>query len=53
MVDLHAYLGRHFLDVPVAQRVSCVPANTDQDDVRRKKHAFEAEHIGSSSVRTH
>jgi hypothetical protein len=39
--------------VPVAQRVGCVPANTDQDDVSRETHSFEAEHIGSSSVRAH
>jgi hypothetical protein len=53
MVNRHASLGHHFLDVPVAQRVGCVPANTDQDDVSRETHSFEAEHIGSSSVRAH
>ena len=53
MVDRHAALLHHFFQVPVAQRVSHVPANADQDHVDRKAHPFEVEHVGSSWILGH
>lgn len=51
MVDRHAALLHHLLEVPVAQRISRVPADADQDHVDRKAHTFEVEHVDSSWVR--
>ena len=51
MVDRHAALFHHFFQVPVAQRICCVPANADKDHIDRKAHPFEIEHIDSSWVR--
>src|SRR5471032_3429991 len=51
MVDRHAALLHDLFQVPVAQRVSHVPANADQDHIDRETHPFEIEHVGSSSVR--
>src|SRR5471030_709064 len=36
--------------MPVAQRVSHIPADADQDHIDRKAHPFEVEHVDSSSV---
>ena len=50
MVDRHAALFHHLLEVPVAQRVGRVPADADQDHVDRKAHPFEVEHIDWSRI---
>ena len=44
MVDRHATRFQHFLDVPVAQRISRLPSNADQDDFDRETHSFKVEH---------
>lgn len=44
MADRYAALLRHFLDVPVAQRVSRIPADADQDDFDREAHSFKVDH---------
>ena len=36
--------------MPVAQRVSHIPPDADQNDVDRETHSFEVAHIDSSSV---
>src|SRR5476649_1313919 len=51
MVNRHAALFHHLLEVPVAQRVGRIPADADQDHIDRKAHPFEVEHINSSRVR--
>src|SRR5471030_222623 len=51
MVDRHAALLHDLFQVPVAQRVSHVPANADQYHIDRETHPFEIEHVDSSSVR--
>lgn len=37
-------LFHQFLDVRVAQPVSRIPADADQDDFDRERHSFEVEH---------
>ena len=44
IVEWHAALAHHLLKVPVAQRISGVPANANQDHIHRETHSFEAEH---------
>lgn len=44
MVDRNNMLFHHFLYVPVAQRVSRIPSNTDPDDFDRETHSFKVEH---------
>jgi hypothetical protein len=39
-----------FLEVPVAQRVSHVPPDAEQDHVDRATHPFEVMHVDLSSV---
>src|SRR5471032_1972297 len=51
MVDRHAALLHDLFQVPVAQRVSHIPANADQDHIDWETHPFEIEHVDSSSVR--
>jgi len=45
MVDRHATLFHHLLEVPVAQRIGGIPADADQEHVDRKAHTFEVEHV--------
>jgi hypothetical protein len=45
MVNRHAALFHDLLEMPVAQRVSRVPADADQDHINRKAHPFEVEHV--------
>ena len=40
-----------FLEMSVAQRVGCIPADANQDHVDRKAHPFEVEHVDSSWIR--
>jgi hypothetical protein len=47
MVDRHAALLHHLLEVTVPQRISGVPTDADQDHVDRKTHTFEVEHVDS------
>ena len=47
MIDRHAALCHHFLQVTVAERISQVPADTSQDDVFFEAVAFEVDHAGS------
>ena len=51
MVDRHAVLFHHLFQVTVAQRVSYIPPDANQDHVDRKAHLFEVEYIDSSRVR--
>jgi hypothetical protein len=51
MVDRHAALFHDLLEVPVAQRVGCIPADADQDHINRKAHPLEVEHVDSSWIR--
>jgi hypothetical protein len=53
MIDRHASLAQHLFDVAVAQRIGCVPADAEQNDIGREAHSFEAEHVKSRSVRRH
>jgi hypothetical protein len=51
MVDRHAALLHYLLEVPVAQRISGVPADADQNHINRKAHTFEVEHVDLSWIR--
>jgi hypothetical protein len=46
VVDVHAALRHHLLQIPIAQRVSQIPADTGQDDVLFKSVSFEVNHVG-------
>jgi hypothetical protein len=50
MVDRHAALFHHLLEVPVARRVGCIPAGIDQDHIDRKAHPLETEHVDLSWI---
>ena len=50
MVNRYDTLFHHFLDLPVAKRVSQLRAGEDANHVNWKTHSFEAKHVGSSSV---
>lgn len=47
MVDKHAALLHHFLNMPVAQWIRHVQTNAHQDYVYRKAHSFCIEHVSS------
>ena len=51
MVDRHATLFHQLFEVPVVQRLGHLSLDADEDDVDRKTHAFEVEHVDSSWVR--
>src|SRR5664280_2357702 len=42
MVDLDAPFGEEFLKIPIGQSVAQVPADSDQDDLRRKPESGES-----------
>src|SRR5512132_4226887 len=46
VVDGDAALVHHFLKVPVADAVTAVPADAEQDDLGRKPAALEHRHRG-------
>ena len=48
MIHRHAAFFHDLLEVSVAKRVSCIPADADQDHIDRKAHTFEIEHVDSS-----
>jgi hypothetical protein len=48
VVDLHATLAHHFFQIPITQRVSQIPSDTDQDEGFFDAVAFEGDHVGSS-----
>jgi len=52
MVDRNAALLHHFLEVPIAQRVGCIPPDANQDHIDRKAHPFEVEYVDSSGFGT-
>ena len=43
MVNLDAALAHHFLQDPVAERISQIPMHTEQDDVFFEAVSFELE----------
>jgi hypothetical protein len=47
MVNLDTALFHHFLQVPVAQRISQVPADAGQDEVFFEAVSFEVNHAGN------
>src|SRR5512144_3090540 len=47
MIDLDATLLHHFLQIPVAQRISQIPTSTEQDEVFFEAVAFEVDHADS------
>jgi hypothetical protein len=52
MVDRNAALLHHFLEMPIAQRVGCIPPDANQDHSDQKAHPFEVEHVDSSGFGT-
>jgi hypothetical protein len=50
VVDRDAALLHYLLDMPIAQRISGVPADADQDHVDREAHTFEVEHVDLSGI---
>src|SRR5512144_556571 len=46
MIHLNATLFHHVLQVPIAERIGQVPANTQQDDIFFEAVAFEINHTG-------
>ena len=47
MVNLDAALFYYFCQVPVAERISEIPAHTGQDDVFFEAVSFEVDHTGN------
>jgi hypothetical protein len=45
MVDVHAALLHQLFQVPVAERISQVPANTGQDNIFFDAVPFEVDHV--------
>ena len=45
MVDEHAAFLHHFLQVAMAQRIRCIPANAHQNDIDWKAHSFGRQHL--------
>jgi hypothetical protein len=50
MVDRHAALFLHLLEVPVAQRLGRMP-DANQNHIDRKAHPFDVEQVESCSGR--
>jgi hypothetical protein len=46
MINFDAALFHHLLQIPIAERIGQIPADTDQDEVLFKSVAFEANHVG-------
>jgi hypothetical protein len=46
MINLDAALCHHLFQIPVAERIGQIPADTGQDEVLFKSVAFEVNHVG-------
>jgi hypothetical protein len=47
MVNFDAALFHHFLQVPVAERISQIPTHTEQDNLFFEAVSFEVDHVGN------
>jgi hypothetical protein len=48
MINKHTAFFHHFLKMAVAQRISRVPTDANQNDVDRKAHSFGSQHLVSN-----
>lgn len=45
VVDVHAALRYHLLQIPIAERIGQIPADTGQNEVLFKSMSFEVNHV--------
>jgi hypothetical protein len=51
VVDRRSALFHHLLQVAVAKRTRCIPADAHKDDVDRKAHSFYVQLVDVASIR--